>query len=347
MDFVERLRRAGMSEAVRIDAHLASEMDVQSWFEAGWRRRLLRRLLSHLPPRIAALAARLVHRARGLAVEGVFWGGVRRVATDAQWQRLTLSSYVVLYYHRLQGDLKPGQERLDVPPALFERQLRLLNWLRFRALSPDELVAFHDGLLLTLPRRSYVVTADDGFQDCVEPLIRHASIHPQFYVPSAEIGGRSWWAGDEPIVRWDDLRRMAKAGVAIGSHAHRHVALPELDDLAIHEELDASMSTLVGGLPSSVPFLAYPHGRTDARVASAARTAGFRLAFTTDPGRNGAGTDVMHLRRVGVKSWDSPASFLWKTLTGELLPQRWEARLIRRDPPKSRRPRPIPASGDA
>jgi len=347
MDFVSSLRSAGTRAAARIDEELADEMDVHSWFEAGWRHRILCRMLSYLPPVVAALAARLGRRARRLAVEGAFWGGVRRVATHAQWRRLTLSSYVVLYYHRLQGDLKSGQERLDVPPSMFERQLRLLRRLRFRALSPDELVTFHDGLLLTLPRRSYVVTADDGFKDCVEPFIRHASINPQFYVPSAEIGGRSWWAGDEPLVHWDDLRRMAKAGVGVGSHAHRHVVLPELDDAAIREELGESRNTLVARLPSTVPFLAYPYGRTDTRVASEARAAGFRLAFTTDPGRNGAGTDAMYLRRVGVKAWDSPASFLWKALTGELLPSRWEARLIRRGPPRFRLPPPIPAPGDS
>jgi peptidoglycan/xylan/chitin deacetylase (PgdA/CDA1 family) len=346
MEAEDDLCAAGTTAAARVDPQLAAKMDLRSWFESGWRRRLIRRLLAHLPQLATAFAARLGGRAHRLAVEGTFWGGVRRVATDAQWRRLTMSSYVVLYYHRLQGDLKPGQERLDVPPDLFERQLRLLRRLRFHALSPDELVAFHDGLLPTLPRRSFVVTADDGFRDCVEPFIRHASIHPQFYVSSAEVGGRSWWAGDEPLVDWDDLRRMARAGVSIGSHAHRHIALPELDDSAIRADLSASRRVLVAGLPATVPLLAYPYGRRDARVEAAARAAGFQLAFTTEPGRNGAGTDAMHLRRVGVKAWDSRSSFLWKALTGELLAPRWEARLIRRGPPGSRRPRPTPGPDD-
>src|SRR5919204_322366 len=109
---------------------------------------------------------------------------------------------------RLAGDGKVGQERLDVPPAQFARQLRLLRLLRFRPVPPGELAAFHAGERTDLPPRSYVVTVDDGFRDCVEPLLRHADVRPQLFVPTHEVGGRSWWAGDEPLASWEDLERL-------------------------------------------------------------------------------------------------------------------------------------------
>ena len=152
-------------------------------------------------------------------------------------------------------------------------------------------------------------------------------------MPTTEVGGRSWWAGDEPLAGWPDLRRLADAGVGVGSHGQRHVALPELDDASLGQELTASRQDLERELPATIPVLAYPHGRRDPRVQAAAAAAGFRLAFTTDPGRNGAGTDPLALRRIGPKAWDGRASFLWKVLTGRLLPERWEARRLRRDPP--------------
>ena len=49
----------------------------------------------------------------------------------------------MLLYHRLAGELKPGQERLDVPPAQFARQLRLLRRAGLHPVSLDEVVAFH------------------------------------------------------------------------------------------------------------------------------------------------------------------------------------------------------------
>ena len=312
-------------EALRADPRGLAGTEAGAWFEAGWKRRIARRLAVRLPRPLRP-------------ADTAFWAGVRAVATRTEWRRLTRSSYVALYYHRLAGDGKPGQERLDVAPERFARQLRLLRRLRFRPLAPDDLAAFHAGELAELPRRSFVVTVDDGFHDCVEPLLRHADVRPQLFVPTQEVGGRSWWAGDEPLASWEELERLAAAGVAIGSHTRRHALLPDLEASALADELEGSRRDLEARLPS-VPLLAYPHGRSDEAARAAALAAGYRAAFTTDPGQNGAGTDPYRLRRIGVKDWDSRLSFLWKALTGELLPARWEAWRIRRARPSSRRPR--------
>ena len=67
-------------------------------------------------------------------------------------------------------------------------------------------------------------------------------------------------------------------------------------------------------------LLSYPHGGHDAAVRGAAQAAGYGGAWTTEPGRNGAGTDPFCLRRIGVKAKDGPLAFMWKVLTGELRP---------------------------
>jgi peptidoglycan/xylan/chitin deacetylase (PgdA/CDA1 family) len=309
---------------LRADPSLAAGMRVGSWFESSWRRRVVRRV--HLG-----------------GLDAAFWAGVRAEATAAEWSRLTRSSYVALAYHRLAGEGKPGQERLDLPPEQLAAQLRLLRRLGFRPLSLDDLVAFHAGKREELPRRSFVVTVDDGFRDCVEPLLRHADFAPQLFVPTLELGGRSWWAGDEPVADWEEVERLAAAGVAIGSHTRRHASLPEVPDEALADELAGSRDDLVARLGSPPAALAYPHGRHDDRVVRAAREAGYRLAFTTLPGANGAGSDPYRLRRIGVKAWDSRLSFLWKAATGELLPDRWEELRVRRARRASRRRRPTPA----
>jgi peptidoglycan/xylan/chitin deacetylase (PgdA/CDA1 family) len=319
---------------------LPSGQPARSWFDSPLRRRLLRRVLLPLPG--LGLLSAAGGRVGALADDVLLWKGIRREVSGEEWRRLTGSSYVALYYHRLAGEGKPGQERLDLPPELFARQMALLRRLGFRALSPEQLIAFHERRLASLPARSFVVTADDGFLDCVEPFLSHAGVRPVLFVPSAEVGGRSWWAGDEPIAGWEDLIRLDAAGVTIGSHAHRHVALTDLDEPDLREQLMASSAELGSRLRVRPALLAYPHGRRDPRVTSAAAAAGFRLAFTTDPGRNGAGTDPMQLRRIGVKAWDSRLSFLWKVLTGELLPRRWDARLIRRGRSASPQHPPMP-----
>jgi peptidoglycan/xylan/chitin deacetylase (PgdA/CDA1 family) len=235
-------------------------------------------------------------------------------------------------YHRLAGDRLPGQERLDVDPAMFRRQLGWLRRLGFRPLSSRELAEFHTSPTATLPKRRYVLTDDDGFKDAVEAISEHIAVAPQLFVNTALVGGLSSWAGDRPLASWEELRALAAAGAAIGSHARRHDPLAGLPPERLDEELAGSLVELRGQVPSAIPVLAYPHGSHDEHVRAAAARAGYRAAFTTEMGRNGAGTDVYCLRRVSVKDWDGPISLTWKALTGEVAPPAWDrwARRLRR-----------------
>src|SRR5947208_2771860 len=111
MVFVERLSAAGVTAVARVegpaalvaDPAIASDLQIGGWFDGRPRRRMLRRLLTRLPPPVAALGKSLPGRAARVVAEGAFWRGVRRAATELEWRRLTRSSYVVLYYHRLAG----------------------------------------------------------------------------------------------------------------------------------------------------------------------------------------------------------------------------------------------------
>lgn len=324
-DLAGRCRERGR-DAVRVlraDPSLLPELQIGSWWAAGWRARLVRRL---------ALATRLPTGvlAPPLTADIAFWSGVREAATAPEWRRLTASSYVVLCYHRLAGAAVPGQERMDVDPAALRRQLTCLRLLGWRTLAARELVRFHRAEGPPLPRRRYVITADDGFADAVTALSRHASRRPQLFAVTSAVGGRAEWLGDAPLAGWDELGHAQTVGATVGSHARRHVRLDRLDRASIATELRGSLDDLRSHLDPPVPVLAYPHGAHDARVRQVARDAGYRLAYTTRQGRNGAGTDPWCLRRVEPKIWDSTASFAWKVLTGESPPRAWERRLERR-----------------
>ena len=85
---------------------------------------------------------------------------------------------------------------------------------------------------------------------------------------------------------------------------------------------------MTGISPDTQLGLAYNAALQVSTAALAA--AGYRAAFSTLPGRNGAGTDRFRLRRVGLKDWDGAAAFAWKALTGELVPwsiERWRLRV--------------------
>jgi len=322
---LSRERGASSVEVVRADPTLLPTLQIGSFFSASWRRRVVRRLLCRLAGR--SLLARLP---TALASDVAFWIGVHSMATRLEWERLTRSSYVVVFYHRVAGERKPGQDRLDVAPKRFERQMRWLRRLRMRPLSAAELIAFHAGAEATLPRRAFVLAADDGFRDAVAALSRHADLHPYLFVPTSAAGGSAHWVDGEPIASWEELVELASRGAEIGSHTRTHASLPELDSRTLADELEQSLHELRSQIPDALPLLAYPHGRNDERVRRATAAAGYRIAFATVPGRNGAGTDPYRLRRVGLKNWDGPLAVVWKALTGELVPwpiERWKLRL--------------------
>ena len=293
---------------------------MRGWCEAPWRTRLLRRL--RVPATALRPLAARSQRWAELAEDLAHWKAVRAKSTPDEWRRLT-SSYSVLVYHRFAGELKPGQERIDIAPRRYYRQLRLLRALGFKPLALEELLAFHRGERNELPRRRFAITVDDAMADAVEPLRRTAHLHPQLYVPTAELGGSAHWIDGEPVADWEEIRELAAAGVAIGSHTRHHRRLTQLDPPERKEELAGSLAELREHVPGAPALLAYPNGDHDDAVCEATRAAGYEAAFTTEKGRNDATVDPFRLHRVSVHGTDGPLAVLWKVLTGEALPSRW------------------------
>jgi len=104
-------------------------------------------------------------------------------------------------------------------------------------------------------------------------------------------------AHDEQL-RAEDIRALVSAGAEIGFHTLRHELLTELthDDLATalrdgRDELSAAAGT-------TLEVISYPHGRADARVAEAAREAGFKCGFVTARRRADADVDPLLIPRI-------------------------------------------------
>jgi peptidoglycan/xylan/chitin deacetylase (PgdA/CDA1 family) len=237
------------------------------------------------------------------------------------------------------GEDRPGEEKLDVAPERLASHLRLLRRLRFTTLGPERQLTFHADGDEPLPARSVVLTVDDGFRDCAGPLLAHAGHRPQLFVPTHELGGSGHWLAGEPLLDWPEVVRLESGGVRVGAHARRHRPLDSLDERTRRAELEGSRRDLEDRVTQPLPLLSYPSGRHDTSVRGAAAQAGFAAAYTTEKGRNGAGTDPYCLRRVSVYGYDGTPALAWKALTGQAVPALWERRRISRIRRGSPRPR--------
>jgi peptidoglycan/xylan/chitin deacetylase (PgdA/CDA1 family) len=92
--------------------------------------------------------------------------------------------------------------------------------------------------------------------------------------------------GPDPLgagLRAEGVERLAAAGAEIGFHTRRHDPLPPLNDHELARALHEGRDELAAILERPLRSISYPHGRADARVASAARAAGFDVGFTGQP----------------------------------------------------------------
>ena len=119
-------------------------------------------------------------------------------------------------------------------------------------------------------------------RDALEPLLERAA-----GPPPRETGMRA-----------EEVRELGLAGFEIGFHTVRHDVLPALDDPELALALRTGRDELERLAGRPLTLVSYPHGRGDARVADAARQAGYTAGFTGRPERVGAGGDPLLMGRI-------------------------------------------------
>jgi peptidoglycan/xylan/chitin deacetylase (PgdA/CDA1 family) len=113
------------------------------------------------------------------------------------------------------------------------------------------------------------------------------------------------------FMSWDQVRDLSDSGTgfSIASHAHTHQKLASLDEQSQCRELALSKQILEQQLGRNVHALAYPYGWPGTYndiTKTAARKAGYQVAFCSRPGVNRAGNvDRFEVNRLGVGSGDS------------------------------------------
>ncbi|MFF4171223.1 polysaccharide deacetylase family protein [Streptomyces sp. NPDC001744] len=233
----------------------------------------------------------------------------------------------VAMYHSI-ANTADDPYRVTVSPVRFARQLRWLGERGLRGVSVGELLtAAAQGRARSLVG----LTFDDGYADFADaalPLLRRHGFTATVYVLPGRLGGENGWDAAGPrkrLLSGDAVRRIARAGMEIGSHGLTHVPLPEADDRTLAAETLRSRELLEELTGGPVEGFCYPYGRFDRRAMRAVREAGYRYACAIDPGPY---TGAYALPRVHIGENDTS----WRLAAKRLL-----------HPLRRRRPADLPA----
>jgi len=106
---------------------------------------------------------------------------------------------------------------------------------------------------------------------------------------------------EHAALTWDEVRRLAKAGVEFGAHSKSHPILPLVEDEAlVEEEIAGSKARVEQELGRPALHFCYPNGDYDDAIVGVVRHCGFQAAVTVDVGLNGPRADRYLLRRLSV-----------------------------------------------
>ena len=247
----------------------------------------------------------------------------RAVAALARFARPRTDGPLVriLTYHRV-NDTHP-RDRLTVHPRAFAAQMEELRKAR-SVITVEEAVSALRGDR-PLPARAVAITFDDGYRDNFTfalPILEQFGFSATFFIATGYIGTaatldryRACCDGDG-MLDWDQVGEMRVRGHAIGGHGREHLELAGLSPAAARAEIEACQDDIAKRLGAPASLFCYPRGSETPDVRRLVSSAGFRAACTVEPGGNGAGTDLLGLRRTEVSGDDEIADFRLK-LDGE------------------------------
>jgi peptidoglycan/xylan/chitin deacetylase (PgdA/CDA1 family) len=224
----------------------------------------------------------------------------------------------ILMYHHISDNPEPNfgpYYRLNTPPALFEKHLRLLAE-EYDVLSLSE--ALDPFKRRKANRNCVVITFDDGYQSVYTeafPRLQRFDFPATVFLPTDYISqSRSTFNGIACLT-WSEVKEMAAHEVSFGSHTKSHPKLLYCAWDKISNELATSKKVIESELGTNVDSFAYPyafpqnHADFITRLQDELSINGYKSCSTTKVGRVSSSDNHFQLKRLPVNSCDDPSLF--------------------------------------
>jgi len=214
----------------------------------------------------------------------------------------------ILSYHRF-GE---GRGRMSVSGEQFESQMRYLRDNGYRVIPLGVAAAFFRGER-SVPRKSVVLTIDDGYQsvyDIAFPILTRFGYPATVFIYSDYIGGGG--------LTWKQMKKMEQSGlVSFQAHSKTHANLTQRqpgESIAdygarLRAEVSAPSEKLGERMREPVFGYAYPFGAVNRPVVDELKRNGFELGATVRRGGNPFFAFPYGLKRTMIYQSDSLADF--------------------------------------
>ena len=191
----------------------------------------------------------------------------------------------ILCYHNLNPTV-PGS--MSMTPKKFESQIKWIKDNGFTVISLKDAVEYLQGKRASLPAKSVVITADDGWQSVytyMVPIVKKYNIPVTLFIyPETISNGKN-------AMTWDELKELQQTGLFdIQGHTYSHPNFKQAKkrmsadgyEKFVKNELVNSKKILEDKLGIKVTLLAWPFGIYNDYLEQQAANAGYTMAFTID-----------------------------------------------------------------
>lgn len=191
----------------------------------------------------------------------------------------------ILCYHNFNPTV-PGS--MNLTPERFEQQIQYLKNNGYTIIPLKEAVEYLQGARATVPAKSVVVTADDGWKSVYTYML---PIVQKYHIPVTLFIYPQTISEGKHAMTWDDLNALQKTGLFdIQGHTYWHpnfkqerkkMSAPAYAQF-VKKQLVDSKKVLEDKLGINVTLLAWPFGIYDDYLEKQAADAGYTMAFSID-----------------------------------------------------------------